>query len=344
MENNFERYLMLLESKAPADRKADFHAAVELYRSGAWKPRMEMALPQFDRNFSGLGRSAALDTFRTPGTGIEHAKRDPEMVSADKERAAAIRRADAEFPAAADTVTKTAETEPGKVDAWVDYRLRPAINRAKKSDGLGGAGGSKAKYKADYKAARNKYRAEDAEARETEKRDMEDALARSREFEEVKAADEKRALDAARMAEAEKKRGKLGSNREYKYSADMPLNATDMDINRHVATARSSDTAKAEDADRKIRSAEKFWSDNGDTPEFGKPMSPEAAAKEKAERKRLADFADSLNFDNYMADVAAVNIKGLRAAFESVYGDSSRLTDNEIRLVCESCYRRSKKK
>jgi len=345
MNEKFERYLMLLKSRAPESQKADYRNALELYRANAAKPRMEAELPMYGRNYSQLGKSPSLNTFQSHGQGLGNAKRTPEMVAADEKRAAALRNAEETFPVAADTVTKAAEVTPGKVDAWVDYRLRPVINRARKEDGLGGVEGSKAKYKSEYKAAKAQYKSEDAEARENEKREREDALARAREMEETQKAEEARKADEDRMADAEKKRESLGTNRDYKFTPDMPLNSTDADINRNVATARSEDLAKGEEADRQAREAEKYWSDNGETAEFGTPMSDEEVAKDQAERKRMADFADSFNFDDWgMPDVAAVNIKGLRATFESVYGDSKDFSDNEIRTICESCYRRSRKK
>ncbi|MBR2305823.1 MAG: hypothetical protein IKA48_01180 [Fibrobacter sp.] len=337
MNQKFVNYLQLLESRAPASKKADFHNALELYKSRAAKT--EAVHFPFDRSVASAGTKPAQSSYstRTPGTGIDNAKRTPEMVKADEERAATIRASEENFPTAAKTVTTLAETSPGKVDAWVDCRLKPVIRRAKKADGLGGSEGSKAKYKSDYKTAEKKYRAEDKEAREQEQADRAEALAKAK-------ADEEHKAEEARKAASQKKMDELGSNREYKYSADMPLNATDKDINEHVATARSADLAKAEEADEKMREAEKRWADDGETVEFGNPMSSEEVAKNQAEKKRLADFADSIDFDSLMPDVAAVNIKGLRAAFESVYGDSSGFTDNEIRAICESCYRRSRQK
>ena len=348
MNQKFVNYLQLLESRAPASQKADFHNALELYKSRAAKT--EGVHFPFDRSVASAGTKPAQSSFstRTPGTGIDNAKRTPEMVKADEERAATIRASEENFPTAAKTVTTLAETSPGKVDAWVDCRLKPVIRRAKKADGLGGSEGSKEKYKSDYRTAEKKYRAEDKEAREQEKAERAEALAKATEEEQRKA-------EEARKAASQKKMDELGSNREYKYSADMPLNATDKDINQHVATARSADMRKAEEADKKMRDAEKYWEDNGETVEFGKPMSDEELAAKKAEEKRKADEADSAiadaekwwseNGDNYgMADVAAVNIKGLRAAFESVYGDSREFTDAEIRTICESCYRRSRRK
>ena len=312
MNQKFVSYLNLLESRAPESQKADFRRAIELYTERASQPQMEAELPLFGRNFSGLGKTSPVNTFHTPGQGIGNAKRSPEMFHADAKRALAIRKAEEDFPDAAATVTKAAETEPGKVDAWVDARLKPVINRARKADGLGGVEGSKAKYKSDYKAAKAKYREEDIEAQEAERVKQEDELARSREIEETRKAEEARKTEEARQAEAAKKREELGSNRDYKYSAEMPLNATDKDINSTVATAKSDDLEKGKEVDKQFADAEKWWSDNGDN--WG------------------------------MADVAAVNIKGLRAAFESVYGDSKEFSDDEIRTICESCYRRSHKK
>lgn len=337
MNQKFVSYLKLLESRAPADQKADYHNALELYMSRAAKTESNGNPYERSTATLGLTQKPFSASNRVPGTGIDNAKRTPEMVKADTERAEKIRAAEEKFPSAAETITTAAETAPGKVDAWVDARLKPVINRARKADGLGGEEGSKAKYKADYKAAKAKYKEEDKEAREQEKAERAEALAQAK-------ADEQRKAEEAQKAASQKKMDELGSNREYKYSADMPLNATDKDINQHVATARSADLAKAEEADEKMREAEKRWADDGETVEFGNPMSSEEVAKNQAEKKRLADFADSIDFDSLMPDVAAVNIKGLRAAFESVYGDSSGFTDNEIRAICESCYRRSRQK
>ena len=139
MNQKFVTYLKLLESRAPASKKADFHRAIELYTAGAAK--MESNGNPFERNTGSLGRTQEpfSASNRKPGEGIANAKRSPEVVKADADRAAAIRKAEEGFPAAADTVIKAAETQPGKIDAWVDYRLEPAIKRARKADGLGGA-------------------------------------------------------------------------------------------------------------------------------------------------------------------------------------------------------------
>ena len=204
----------------------------------------------------------------------------------------------------------------------------------------------------DSESAKGKYKAEEAEARAAEEQERKDAIARAAEIDDTRKAEEQRAAEAARMDDAAKKRAELGTNRDYKYDASMPLNATDSDINQTIATGRSEDMAKAEEADRQAREAEKLWAESGDAPEFGTPMSDADFAKsqeekrqKEAEQKKMADFADNFDFDKWgMADVAAVNIKGLRAAFESVYGESKDFSDDEIRTICGSCYLRSRKK
>jgi hypothetical protein len=77
--------------------------------------------------------------------------------------------------------------------------------------------------------------------------------------------------------------------------------------------------------------------------EAGNPISEDEfaanKAAEKAEQDKYANLADTFDFDMF----ESVATHKLRAAFESVYGSSRGMSDAEIRTICESCYRRSKR-
>ena len=352
MNTQFEQYLALLESRAPADQKADFRAARELYLRETRTPQMEGAW--WDRMFAGLGKKPSQSTFGGHSSdSYKNAESDTETKAKRKEHADEINKAKEDFPAAAKTVTTLATHEPGEVDAWVDYRLKPAIERAMTAGNAISDGDEfKKAEKETYKAAAQKYKEEDKKAKADEKKELKDALAYADEVEQTKKAEEKKAEEEKRLADAAKKREDLGKNMEYgKHDAGMAANSTDIDDNRTIATRKSDKAAAEKDADEKIRAAEKAMEERGEGYEGGTPMNAtdlekykKEKEKEDAEKKKMADFADNFDFDKWgMADVAAVNIKGLRAAFESVYGDSSGFSDDEIRTICESCYRRYRK-
>lgn len=329
----FERYLAMLENAAPEAQKADFRKARELYAKQAGTPQMEA---WWDRMFAGLGKTASRNTFadQSPEK-YKGASRSDEQVKADAAKAKEIKDAEGSFDSATKTVVKVAEVDPGKVDAWVDARLKPTIERAMNSDnGFTTAEENRKAATETKKAAMAEYKAEDEAAKAEQAGQMKAAL--------EKADKEEAERKERELADkAQEKRDALGSNTEYKYDPSMSVGSSDSDINQTVATRKSENLAKAQDADEKAKAAEKFWADEGDTPEFGKTMSAEDVKKSQEEKNRMADMAD--NFDKWAyPDVASVSDKGLRAAFESVYGDSRGYSDKEIRTICESCYRRRK--
>ena len=167
MNANFEKYLALLESRAPESQKADFRAARELYLSTTRTPQMEGAW--WDRMFAKFGNKPSQSTFGNhTSDSYKNAKSDEETKAKRDEQAKAIKKAEEEFPAAAETVTTYAMQEPGKVDAWVDYRLKPAIERAMKAGNAIANGDEFEKAeKETYKSAAKDYKDADKKAKES---------------------------------------------------------------------------------------------------------------------------------------------------------------------------------
>lgn len=336
MNTMFDKYLAMLESRAPASQKADFHAARELYR--------KEGLPKFEGNIwdmvtSRFGKKPNQNTFGDHKN-LNNAKRAPEQVAADAQNAEKINRAIANFPNAAKNITTVASHDPGKVDAWVDFRLKPAIERALNTPTqFNTVEEIKAGAKEAYNDAEKEYKDEDARAKAAEKQKMQDSLAKADEFEKAKKEKELAEKSAKKLDE-------VGKNRDYKWDNGMSVGASDIDVNQKIATRRSEDLQNKEKADADIAAADKWWAENGERPEFNKPMSEEEmkakkeAEQQKAEATKQAD--DSLDWINSWGLDESVNIKNLRAAFESVYGDSKTFSDDEIRTICASCYARRK--
>jgi len=332
MNKMFDTYLAMLESKAPASQKADFHAARELYR--------KEGLPKFegiwDMVTGKFGKAPSQSTFGDHKD-QNNAKRTPEQVAQDKENATKIKTAIENFPKAAETINTVAAHDPGKVHAWVDFRLTPAIKRAMNTPTqFNTVDEIKAGAKEAYKESARQFKDEDAEAKAAEKQKMQDSLAKADEFEK-----EKKAKELA--ANSEKKLDEVGKNRDYKWDNSMSVGATDTDVNQKIATRRSEDMQNKEKADADIAAAQKWWDEHGETPAFHKAMTGEEMKKNEDSRQKAeaAKQADDVNdWINGWGLDESVSIKGLRAAFESVYGDSKEFSDSEIRAICASCYAR----
>lgn len=340
MNKMFDTYLAMLESKAPASQKADFHAARELYR--------KEGLPKFegiwDMVTGKFGKAPSQSTFGDHKD-QNNAKRTPEQVAKDKAKAEDIKTAEKDFPQAAKTINTLAAHDPGKVHAWVDFRLTPAIKRAMNTPTeFNTVDEIKAGAKEAYKEAAAEFKKEDAEAKATEKQNLKDSLARADEIEDSKKKEEQFKKEREMAAAAEKKREDLGKNRDYKWDASMSAGASDTDVNQKIATRRSEDLQNKEKADADIAAAQKWWDEHGETPAFHKAMSDEEmkaqkeADRQKAEATKQAD--ESLDWINSWGLDESVSTKRLRAAFESVYGDSKEFSDSEIRAICASCYAR----
>lgn len=330
MDKNFDKYLAMLESAAPASKKADYHAARELY---AKKARLESDSIGLN-NASSWGKTST-STFGGSHFGSPGAIRDPEQVKADNARADKLFAADQGFDSAAGTVINVAQQDPGKVDAWVDYRLKPAILRAKETGNVGTTPEEfKQAAKETYEEWAEKFKTEDREKKETEDRMRQDAFDRADEIERQK-------REGDLLANAQKKRDALGSNRDRMWDPAMSVGASDMDINHTISGRKSDDMAKNDaihDEQKRMASLADHEKDTGY--ESGNPMSPEQVAENKAESDRLANLADTFDFSRF----ESVATNKLRAAFESVFGSSRGMSDAEIRTICESCYRRSKKR
>ena len=320
MNKKFDQFLAMLESKASTpERKADLHAARELYHKGALNEGILSWLN---------GRQGTTDTLEQhqyKHNGKYNATRAPEIKERDDKLAEHIKEIDENLSQASKLVVDAAEWNPGKVDAWVDYRLKPAIKKT-----LNNESGflTKEEKKKAYDAEKKKYETIYKDADKSDKKVWEDNMsaalkkadedeAYKKEEEQSKAAEEQDRKEREMAAKAQEKRDALDSKAEG-HTAQDPVNGTDLDSNMRAATARSEEFNKREE-DRKKTD---ITGDDGSTLNI-----------------------DDIDVSKFGGDMfgESVSTKKLRAAFESVYGDSRGYTDKEIRVICESCYRRSKK-
>lgn len=331
MNTQFVKYLTMLENAAPDSRKAEFRAARELYCAGKANPLNESWLSD-----SLSGKTAKTQTFGGSHLGLGAGARSPEQVAADKQHADEVNDAIASFGSASKTITTAATHDPGMVDAWVDFRLKPAIDRAMNSSyGIANADEVKAGAKASYNKYKDKFKAEDDAAAKREKDELDYAF--------EKAADDEKEIAAAKDADTLKasaaKRDELGKNRDYKWDASMPLNATDTDVNTDIATKRSDDLEKREFADKAYNEFEKKSIDNGLS---GGVSTPEKKVDDEKAKQADDAWAKAQEFwsNDDIGAFESISDVRLRAVFESVYGSSAGYSDKEIRAICESCYRR----
>lgn len=320
MKQTFDQFLAMLESKASTpERKADLHAARELYHKGAltegWTTISDIGKwgrSKLGNVFGGAGKDS---------TKYGNATKAPEIKERDDAKAARLREVDENLNKAGKLVIDATEWNPGQVDAWVDCRLKPAIIKSLNTEGgFLTSEEKKAAFKEEKKKFEKIYRNADRSDKKVWEDNMADAMKKAdeeeayrKEQEQVKAAEEKEQKERELAAVAQEKRDALDKKDEGHTALD-PVNGTELDSNMRAATARSEDFNKAEE-DRKKNT---ITGDDGNT----------------------------INIDDIMSkfpDVASVNDKGLRAAFESVYGDSAGYSDGEIRAICGSCYRRLKK-
>lgn len=324
MNKEFDQFLAMLESKASTpERKADLHAARELYHKGVmtegWTTISDIGkwgLSKLGNVFGGKGKTSA---------DYKGAEKAPEIKERDDAKAARIREVDENLSKASKLVIDAAEWNPGQVDAWVDYRLKPAIEKSLKSEGgfltpeekKEAFDEERAKFEKIYKNAdkSDKKAWEDNMSAALKKADEDEAY--RKEEEQFKAAEEQDKKDREMAAASQEKRDALDSKAEG-HTAQDPVNGTDLDSNMRAATARSEEFNKREE-DRKKTD---FAGDDGSTLNV-----------------------DDIDVSKFGGDMfgESVSTKKLRAAFESVYGDSRGYTDKEIRVICESCYRRRKK-
>ena len=316
MNKQFDKYLAMLESAAPEARKADFRAARALYRK---KAQME---GWFGDSF--FGKKPEQKTYGThANTG---AARSEEMKAKADADAKEFRDAEANFKSASKTVLTLAKNEPAKVDAWVDARVKPAVERAIGTDDQFLTSEEKTDaFKNEKARLMKEYEKED----KAEQKKLDDELAYSKEQVAYNKGidDEIATLD--------------------KFNATMPLNTPKEDINPTVAQKKHEELVKKQDADQKARKAEKFWEKEGMAEETSPRISEDEGKKNAAAQKATVKGDDGSEVDpdeafNKMFG-ESVSIKDLRSVFESVYGDSKGYSDREIRTICESCYRRTRK-
>lgn len=342
MNKNFDKFLAMLESMASTpERKADLHAARELYHKGALNEGI------FDWLNGRHGSSAQLDQKRygTEGHGKHgNAPKAPEIKERDDKLAEHINEIDANLSQASKLVVDAAEWNPGQVDAWVDYRLKPAIERTLKDDsGFLTSEEKNAAYKSEKARFEKIYKNADKSDKKVWEDRMSDALKKAdedeayrKEEEQVKEAESQRQKDRDLAKAGEEKRAKADPNSTVRgWDATQSVGATEQDINERAAENSSKGfeermAKEKEEAGKQAEEAQKKEADR------------QKAESDKAEQSRLGDLADNIDWSMF-GTTESVADKNLRAAFESVYGDSRGYTDREIRVICESCYRRAKK-
>ena len=340
MNKQFDKYLAMLESAAPADRKADFRAARELYRK---KARMEAN----DLGLGGSqGSSPSLSTFGKHDS--KGAARSEDMKAKADSEARDFRDAQENFPSATKSIETLAKHQPGKVDAWVDARLEPAIRRTLETDdGFLTRDDKKAGYETEKKEWTARFREED----EAEKKRLDDELKYSKEKLDFEKGEADEIAGLEKFDDAAEKRAAAGTDLKYdKFDATMPLNAPKEDVNGIVAEKKHEQLVKNQDADDKFRSASRFWDKQGMSEETSPRISEDEGNRNAAAQKATIKGddgseinADDIDVEKLFSGFESVSTGKLRAAFESVYGDSKGFSDQEIRTICESCYRRTRK-
>jgi len=346
MDKNFETYLAMLESAAPASKKADFHAARELYAKRARLESDSIGLS----NAASWGKSDTA-TFGGSHLGVPGAKRDPEQVKADNARAEKLLGADRGFDSAADTVISVAQQDPGKVDAWVDYRLKPAIQRARETGNIATTPEEFTQAsKETYNEWAEKYKTEDREKRETEERLRKETIAKADDIARQKANGERIAADVKagkKLNKADQAIWDTQRAEEKKAGEEKNRLGGIADRLNFPGVEDGSPMSEKEFAGVQAEKARLGGiADNtkDEGYEAGNPISEDEfaanKAAEKAEQDKYANLADTFDFDMF----ESVATHKLRAAFESVYGSSRGMSDAEIRTICESCYRRSKQR
>lgn len=320
MNKKFDQFLVMLESKASTpERKADLRAARELYHKGALTEALWFDRPHVARG----GLTDWLTSWRDKSNAKYNDTKAPEIKERDDKFAEHINNVDANLSQASKLVVDAAKLNPGQVDAWVDCRLKPAIKRTLNDDsGFLTSDAKKTAYKAEKKKFVDIYTKADKSDERVWKDKMADSLKKADEEEaykrEQKEFDDQQAERQKNEELAKKGEEKIAALDPKKegHTAQDPVNGTDLDTNHRVSQARSDEFNKREEDRKKVNIA--------------------------------GDDGSTLNIDNitnsgFFELPESVSTKNLRAAFESVYGSSRGYTDKEIRLICESCYRRTKK-
>ena len=326
MKHTFDQFLAILESKASdPERKADLQAAHELYKKGVltegWTTISDIGKwgrSKLGNVFGGAGKDSSK---------YGNAAKAPEIKERDDAKAARLREVDEKLNKAGRLVIDATEWNPGQVDAWVDCRLKPAIEKSLNTEGgFLTSDEKKAAFKEEKKKFEKIYRNADKSDKKVWEDNMADAMKKAdeaeayrKEEEQSKAADEADRKARELATYSQEKRDALDKKDEGHTALD-PVNGTELDSNMRAATARSEEFNKAEEARKKST----ITGDDGNT-------------------VNIDDALARMNDDSMWPDVASVSDKGLRSVFESVFGDSSDFSDKEIRLICESCYRRSRK-
>ena len=335
MNKQFDKYLAMLESAAPEAKKADFRAARARYRK---KAQME---GWFGDSF--FGKKPEQKTYGThANTG---AARSEEMKAKADADAKDFRDAEANFKSASKTVLTLAKNEPAKVDAWVDARVKPAVERAINTDDQFLTSEEKTDaFKNEKARLMKEYEKED----KVEQKKLDDELAYSKEQVAYNKGIDDEIATLDKFDDAEDKRAAAAKDFQYdKFPAIMPLNTPKEDVNPAVAQKKHEELVKKQDSDKKARKAEKFWEKEGMSEETSPRISEDEGKKNAAAQKATVKGDDGSEVDpdeafNKMFG-ESVSIKDLRSVFESVYGDSKGYSDREIRTICESCYRRTRK-
>lgn len=405
----FVDFLAKMESVANPSNKAKIHAIQEAYLECTKAETETDALVEGNEVMKGAEAKAA-ETHRTlDATRYGKSTEEQKAATTAKNQAQQAENAKAMqgFDDAKKNLMKNAAIQPGQVDAWVDARLKPAIQQiVSRGDGFLTPEEKKAQYKQDKKEFMEEFKADQADA----KKELDDALKAAdkfladekeyaRENEEFKAAEKAREERDELAKKGQSKSEELDASKtDPKFNAKYdPLNATKEDSAVRAGYQKAmEDMKKKEEAEAKADAEPK--ESPAEEKKFTRAEMPSGLSKDTKERiaaadeenkpgrlasikKGVSDWANKglKDLDEKEAEIAKRNkgvadpsvygensvaskagrgakrgllgllkkafgdadCRKLRSCFESVYGDSSEFSDDDIRTICESVYRRA---
>lgn len=374
----FVDFLAKLEGVANPGNKAKIRHIRDAYMECA--ASSDRALVEENEVFKSIGAQAS-ETHRLPSAtrnGSSTPEQKAAAAAKSKAQRDANAKAMAGFEDAKSTIMTNAVIQPGKVDGWVDAMLKPAIKKIiSQGDGFNDADVKKYQYqqeKAEFmKEFKDNQKAADKELKDAIKKAnkfAEDEKAYAREEEEYQAQQKAREERENKQAEKGKEwEGKM-TDTDFNPVRD-PLNAT-KEMSAFNAGKEAAKRELARNSDTEKESSKEATQAPSEEKTFTRapmPTGPSADTKERiaaAEKKPgflsrmkqgVYNWADKNKqaLDDEEAGRAAkgrffgglkrllqsVDAEGLRACFESVYGDSSEFSDDDIRTICESVYRRA---
>ena len=402
----FADFLAKMESVANPSNKAKIHAIQEAYMVCTEAETETDVLVEGNEVLKGVDAKAP-ETHRTlDATRYGKSTEEQKAATTAKNQAQQAENAKAMqgFDDAKKNLMKNAAIQPGQVDAWVDARLKPAIQQiVSRGDGFLTPEEKKAQYKQDKKEFMEEFKADQADA----KKELDDALKAADKFlaDEKEYSREEKEYQDAQKARAERdelaekgqsKSDELDASKtDPKFNAKYdPLNATKEDSAMRAGYQKAlEDMKKKDEPEAKAEEAPAAEENKFSRPEMPSGLTDDtkeriAAADEEKKPGRLASLKKGISdwaskglkdLDEKEAEIAKRNkgvadpsvygensiaskagrgtkrgllgllkkafgdadCRKLRSCFESVYGDSSEFSDDEIRAICESVYRRA---